>query len=159
MKKYNSSLSTSLMIFLTIRHRMSKLTLCSHCSENSSLKAGVGLLALLFAACSSPQLPTDYKQSNQLPKIYPDYVNVTVPVNIAPLTFMPDDPTTDMIARYKVGDEEVVYADKMQPTAEEWKRLIEKAKGGKIEVDVYTQAGDQWTRYKPFCIYVSPDSA
>ena len=71
---------------------------------------------------------------------------------------MPDDPTTDMIARYKVGDEEVVYADKMQPTAEEWKRLIEKAKGGKIEVDVYTQAGDQWTRYKPFCIYVSPDS-
>ena len=72
---------------------------------------------LLLVSCGQPSVPTEYKQSNQLPKIYPDYVNVTVPVNIAPLTFMLDDPTTDMIARYKVGDEEVVYADKMQPTA------------------------------------------
>ena len=84
--------------------------------------------SVALISCGLPSVPTEYKQSNQLPKIYPDYVNITVPVNIAPLTFMLDNPTTDMIARYKVGDEEVVYADKMQPTAEEWKRLIEKAK-------------------------------
>ena len=92
-------------------------------------RAGVGLFFLLLTSCGQPSVPTDYKQSDQLPKIYPDYVNVTVPVNIAPLTFMLDNPTTDMIARYKAGDEEVVYADKMQPTEEEWQRLKDKARG------------------------------
>ena len=120
---------------------------------------GVGLLfvALLLSACSNPQLPTSYQQSNQLPKIYPDYVGVTIPVNIAPLTFMPENAELGMIARYKVGELEVVCEDKMQPTEEEWHQLTEKAKGGKIEVDVYTRAGEQWTRHKPFSIYVSAD--
>ena len=115
------------------------------------------LVALFLAACSNPQLPTDYKQSNQLPKIYPDYVGVTIPVNIAPLTFMPENAELGMIARYKVGELEVVCEDKMQPTEEEWHQLTEKAKGGKIEVDVFTRAGEQWTRHKPFSIYVSAD--
>ena len=115
-------------------------------------------ILLLLTACGQATVPTEYKQSDKYPKIYPDYINVTVPVNIAPLTFMLDNPVTDMIARYRVGDEEVVYADKMQPTAEEWQRLTEKARGGAIEVDVFTRTGDQWTRHKPFRIYVSPDT-
>ena len=122
-------------------------------------RAGVGLLLFVFllTSCSSPQLPTSYQQSNQLPKIYPDYVGVTIPVNIAPLTFMPENAELGMIARYKVGELEVVCEDKMQPTEEEWHQLTEKAKGGKIEVDVYTRNGEQWTRHKPFSIYVSAD--
>lgn len=114
--------------------------------------------SIALTSCGQTSVPTEYKQSEQLPKIYPDYVNVTVPVNIAPLTFMPDSPTDEMIARYKAGDEEVVYADKMQPTEEEWQRLKDKARGGAIEVDVFTRTDDQWTRFKPFHIYVSPDS-
>ena len=122
-------------------------------------RAGVGLfLVLILASCGQPSVPTEYKQSNQLPKIYPDYVNVTVPVNIAPLTFMLDDPTADMIARYRAGDEEVVCEEKMQPSEDEWNRLKEKARGSAIEVDVFTRTDDQWTRFKPFHIYVSPDS-
>lgn len=114
--------------------------------------------SIALTSCGQTSVPTEYKQSEQLPKIYPDYVNVTVPANIAPLTFMLDIPTADMIARYKAGDEEVVYADKMQPTEEEWQRLKDKARGGAIEVDVFTRTDDQWTRFKPFHIYVSPDS-
>jgi len=118
----------------------------------------VVITTLLLAACGQATVPAEYTQSDKLPKIYPDYIDVTVPVNIAPLTFMLEEPTTDMIARYRAGDEEVVYEDKMQPDEDEWHQLIEKAKGGSIEVDVFTREEDKWTRFKPFHIYVSPDS-
>ena len=47
--------------------------------------------ALLFMAACRPSVPETYTDSKQLPKIYPDYVDVTIPVNIAPLTFLLDE--------------------------------------------------------------------
>lgn len=116
------------------------------------------LLMLLLTACSRPSVPTEFQQSDHLPSIYPDYVDVTVPINIAPLTFMLDTPADAMIARMRVDGLEVVCEEKMQPTPEEWRLLTEHARGKHIEVDVFSRSGDRWTRYKPFHIYVSPDS-
>jgi hypothetical protein len=77
----------------------------------------------LLTSCE-PKLPTDYVEKDVLPNIYPDYVNVTIPVNIAPLTFQLDDEADEMVARYKAGDVEIVCADKMQPDPDEWRELI-----------------------------------
>ena len=106
-------------------------------------------------ACST-SVPDKSTDSDRLPKIYPDYIGVTVPVNIAPLTFQLDEQADEMIARYKAGDEEVVCAGKMQPSFGEWRNLT--AAGGTISVDVYARHGSEWTHYKPFTITVSPDS-
>ena len=111
----------------------------------------------LIAACT-PKVPQDYADSDALPTIYPDYTNVTIPVNIAPLTFELDEQADNMIARYSAGDEEIVCEGTMQPSMGSWRALVEKAQGGAISVDVYAQHGDQWTHYKPFSIYVSADS-
>ena len=75
----------------------------------------VGLWALLLYACGAG-IPASYEESEALPKIYPDYVDVTIPANIAPLTFELDDAEADgMAARYKAGNVEVVCRDKMKP--------------------------------------------
>ncbi len=108
--------------------------------------------------CSGPSVPEVYTDSKVLPDIYPDYTNVTVPINIAPLTFELDEKADEMIARYTAGDEELVFADKVQPALDDWRMLTEKAKGGAIKVDVYSRKGDRWTHYQPFSIFVSPDS-
>jgi hypothetical protein len=108
--------------------------------------------------CSGPSVPEVYTDVKDLPKIYPDYTNVTVPVNIAPLTFQLDDIADEVVSRFAVGDEELVFAGKAQPDMDEWRSLTAKAKGGAIAVEVYARKADQWTRYKPFNIYVSPDS-
>ena len=117
-------------------------------------------IAMLVAvtSCAGPSVPEVYTEADRLPKIYPDYTDVTVPINIAPLTFELDEAADQMIARYAVGDEEFVYEDKAQPETGEWRTLAEKANGGAITVDVYARKADQWTHYKPFNIYVSPDS-
>ena len=140
----------------------------------------------LLTSCE-PKLPTDYVEKDVLPKIYPDYVNVTIPVNIAPLTFQLDDEADEMVARYKAGDVEIVCADKMQPDPDEWRELISPlgdvrrrfareelsslrsatsgdaslAKNSElstIQVDVFARHDRQWTHFRPFTITVSPDS-
>ncbi len=116
----------------------------------------LSLFAFLFFACS-PSVPETYSESGELPKIYPDYVDVTIPVNIAPLTFELDDDEADgMIARYQAGDVEVVCEDKMQPSMGQWHELT--AQGGDINVDVFVKHGDQWTHHKPFAIHLTEDS-
>lgn len=113
---------------------------------------------LAIMGCSAPSVPEAFTDSKNLPKIYPDYTDVTIPINIAPLTFELDEKADEMIARYSAGDKEIVCADKAQPDMDDWRTLTEKAKGGAITVDVYARKADQWTHYKPFSIFVSPDS-
>ena len=111
---------------------------------------------ILLAACGGPSVPTDYIQKDLLPAIYPDYAGVTVPVNIAPLTFEYDGQTDEMVVRFAVDNEDIV-CDGL-PTIDEWHELAQKAKGKAVSVEVYTRNGKEWTRFKPFNIFVSPDS-
>ena len=112
-------------------------------------------IPLLLIACG-PSVPSKFAQNDQLPTIYPDYTQVTVPVNIAPLSFLYDGQADEMVARYVVGSDEIVCNG--QPPVDEWHSLAQKAMGNAITVEVYTRNGDQWTRFKPFSIFVSPDS-
>ena len=114
--------------------------------------------ALLLTACG-PELPTKFAESQSLPMIYPDYTDVTIPVNLAPLTFQMDVPADEMAARFACDDQQLVCGgSKIQPDATDWQTLVEAAKGRAITVDVYASVKGQWTHYKPFKIYVSPDS-
>ena len=115
-------------------------------------------IATMLAACGH-KIPENYWESNELPNIYPDYTNVTVPVNIAPLTFQMDGKADEMVARLTVGDQEVICGgEKIQPDADDWRQLTEAAKGKDIKVEIYVENNGNWTRFKPFSIYVSPDS-
>ena len=127
-----------------------------------------------FLSSCGTKLPTEYDEKDEWPKIYPDYVNVTIPVNIAPLTFELDEEANEMVARYKVGDCEIICADKMQPDIDDWRELVAAALSSdnksaadshpspltshSIQVDVFARHDSRWTHYKPFSITVSPDS-
>ena len=113
---------------------------------------------MLLVACGN-QIPEKFWESDKLPNIYPDYTNVTVPINIAPLTFQIDGKADDVVVRMTSGNEEIVCGGyQIQPDADDWQRLAETAKGNAIKVEVYAELNNSWTRFKPFNIYVSPDS-
>ena len=116
---------------------------------------------LLFVACGN-KIPDVFTESDDLPNIYPDYTNVTVPLNIAPLTFQIDGQVDDMVARLKAGDEEMIYGGgKVQPDMSEWHLLVQSAlkqQPSAITVEVFVEKYNHWTRFKPFSIYISPDS-
>ena len=115
-------------------------------------------LAALLTACGNG-VPANYRESSALPPIYPDYTDVTIPVNMAPLTFEAGGTAKELVARFSVGSQELICeGEKIQPDADDWQTLVKEAAGAAIQVDVYGRNDDQWTHYKPFSIHVSKDS-
>ena len=114
--------------------------------------------ALLLTACNHVKVPESFTETASLPHIYPDYVDVTVPVNIAPLTFQLDSTKADdMVTRFTAGNEETVCGGlQAKPSQKDWQRLTRQASD--ITVDVFLKQGEGWTHMKPFTIHVSPDS-
>ena len=125
-----------------------------------------GCLTCGLTSCQQAKVPEKYTQSSQLPVIYPEYTEVTVPINIAPLSFElntmhQEKDYTQMVARYSFGSDEIVCGGedlKACPDIDAWKELTQKACGKAISVEVFAEHEGQWTRFKPFNIYVSPDS-
>ncbi|HAP50713.1 MAG TPA: hypothetical protein DCQ56_05790 [Porphyromonadaceae bacterium] len=119
------------------------------------------LLTVLAVASCSPR-PHDARQSSQLPPIFPDYVDVTVPVDVAPLHFSLPDSVADYIFAEARGKGAVVmeaagrWADFDD---EQWHRLLAANKGGNITMSVTARRSDgQWVRYRDFVIHVAADS-
>ena len=118
------------------------------------------IAAILLISSCSKQLPTEFTQSDKLPYTYPTYAEVTIPVNIAPLTFeMYESQWEEMAVRFSFGEEEIICRGKQAlPPMDEWKQLTAAAQKKAIKVEVYACKEGQWTRFKPYNIYVSPDS-
>src|SRR5574344_1759515 len=94
------------------------------------------LILLLILVTSCKKSVTHPSIVNQYPNIYPNYVGVTIPVNIAPLNFMAS-PAVDLI------DVEI--------------------KGQKTTLHFQENAAiaipnEKWKKYKAFSIHVSPDT-
>lgn len=125
-----------------------------------NMKNNIFLIASFLLICScSKQLPTEYTKSDAFPYIYPAYMDVVVPVNIAPLSFEMHDSCEEMAVRYSFGDDEIICRGKQSlPPIDEWKQLAAAAKGKSIKVETYACKDGKWTLFRPFNIYVSPDS-
>lgn len=139
----------------------------THSTPSLKGRAGGGsfvvvlLLQLLLYACNSPTLPTTYTEGKADPKIYPDYIGVTVPVNIAPLNFHIDQDADDYVTRFSVGADEWLCAGRdVRPGIKAWRAMTAAATSAEdnITVEVYMQHKGQWLRTRPFDITVSPDS-
>lgn len=116
------------------------------------------LLTMCLLACSGPQVPSQYKESQAEVPIYPDYQDVTIPENIAPLNFELLIQSDEAVVRLSAAGEEIVCeGPKIRPDIDDWKALTQKAKGDAISVEVFADIKGQWIRFKPFHIYVSAD--
>jgi hypothetical protein len=97
---------------------------------------------------------------NQYPNIYPNYVGVTIPVNIAPLNFMAS-PAVDLIDVEIKGQKTMLhYQEKtaIDIPIKKWKKLLEENIGKDIKIDVCFFNNKQWKKFKTFSIHVSPDT-
>ena len=111
-------------------------------------------LALLMLLTACTPTPHDVRQSEQEAEIYPDYKDVTIPVNIAPMNFVVRG--VDAV-EVKAGDLTVrSRGGNVQFGVGEWRALLEKNET--IEVEVTALKDGQWTAYKRFHWYVVRDS-
>jgi len=116
-----------------------------------------------LAACTShPDIPQGATASNQLPAIYPDYCNVTVPCNIAPLNFMlPDSLYTECVACFTAADgTQLTFGsgNKIIVPISDWEALKMLSLDKTMKVEVYGKHDEQWTAFKAFEIHIAKDS-
>ncbi len=119
------------------------------------------MFCILLSACTAETV-TNAKQENSQPKIYPDYTEVTIPVNIAPLCFnmadekalLVDATITDKQGNslHGQGEETVDFS------IDDWHSLLSQNRGESLSVTVSAKYDDGWHTYKSFPIHVSPDS-
>lgn len=118
----------------------------------------VFVAVMLLLSCT-PSVPSKYNSTGVPPKIYPDYTDVTVPVNIAPLVFEISEKGDDYVTRLSAGAKEYLFAGKeVAPTMSEWGELVAEAVGGEIKAEVYLAINGKWRAFDPFAIKVSPDT-
>ena len=120
------------------------------------------LFALLLISSCTTETVRDAKQDTSRPKIYPDYVDVTIPVNIAPLNFCMADENALLIdavvadnhgnSLYSQGEESLDF------NIDEWHHILDNNRGKKLTVTVSATYEDGWHTYSPFHISVSNDS-
>ena len=104
---------------------------------------------VILTACKSEAVvPADASPTQEALSLYPDYTDLTIPSNIAPLNFKVMNDGEDYVAQIKGnGGEIVVAADaqgKVQYDTLAWHNLLEASVGTPLTLTVYTHRDGKW---------------
>jgi hypothetical protein len=133
--------------------------------RSAALLALLSLLAVAVGTATGADVQTPAKPTQpRPPRIDPDYTDVVIPPNLAPLNFRVREPGTEF--RVDIGpagsDERIeILSDtpdiRIPPSA--WRRLLAEHAGEEIEFAVQTRGQDgTWDRFQPITIRVARDS-
>lgn len=116
-------------------------------------------ISVLTACTSKPtSVPTSFIDVQDSLCIYPDYRDVTVPANIAPLNFIVTDAeATEFVANIGELVCGATSDGKMGFDAAVWHRVLSGAKGQSLAVNVYAHRKAGWVRYPSFNISVAQE--
>ena len=112
-----------------------------------------------LAGCSTRNITISRSLGTEA-EIFPDYKDIVIPCNIAPMNF-------NVLSE---GDHQLIIegADsQLQVAAEdglfdipikEWRRLLHENMGQKLRFTVARAEGGEWLAHEPFTMEISPDS-
>jgi hypothetical protein len=115
-----------------------------------------GMLLLLAGTCISCGTQATPDQSAALdrpPKIHPDYTNVTIPANIAPLNFQVQESGTHYYVRIHSANGTPIQVSSRSPKINiplrAWRTLLTANRGAPLHFDVYVRsAAGQWQQFQ-----------
>ena len=117
-------------------------------------------ISLFLLWSCSVQEPKADRQIDALPYIYPDYIGVTIPSNIAPLRFKLKTDANEAIAVLNADTYNFIEKaedGKFLFDESDWTKLLSHAKGQDIQVKIYVRQDGMWAAYKEFPIHVAKE--
>jgi len=111
----------------------------------------LGILTLMVSSCSS-----DFKSAatvDRLPVIFPDYTEIVIPPNIAPLNFIIKEEGKAFAARISAAGEDPISIENSRGVIDidisDWRDLLKSAKGKEINIDVFVKhESGKWQKFK-----------
>lgn len=130
---------------------------------NKNIKKQISGLTLLMFLCTGcdkqVKIPQTYIECTDSLYLYPDYKNIIIPSNIAPLNFTIDNGAEKYIVSLKGqnGQELLTESDQnlIQFNPEKWRELLKQTIGTKIKVQIYGYNKKQWEKYKSYSLSVA----
>lgn len=111
-------------------------------------------LTALYGCHKEHSIPSKYVYSKDSLKIFPDYKNIIIPANIAPMNFQIIGDAKEVLAEVCAGDinlvitansrNEIIFEEKV------WKQLIKNEHGKGINIHIFTKGEKEWIRYEDF---------
>ena len=129
----------------------------------SALSAVLPVILLLLLGGCTASVPSNADNLGQKPVINPDYSDLTIPPNIAPLNFeilTPADEYLTVVSGRHSGSlptERVLRGKTVVIPEKFWKELLAGSAGGEIHFTVYARTGQTWQKYQSITNTVSPD--
>ena len=118
-------------------------------------------LVSCLVACSCSRNIVVENQIEASPMIFPDYKDVVVPVNIAPLNFdIMEQSEGRVYLKIECGSKERFVPagkGKVRFGMKSWRSMMEEACGDKVIMTVCVRKDGKWTSFKPFDIKVVAD--
>ena len=120
------------------------------------MKRYIFIICLIVIAACRPEISGDIAQQ---PDIFPDYTDVTIPCNIAPMNFQViSQEGTAWMAEVAAEDETVfIYSGNglISFGKGQWKKLL--SSGGELSIRIYEKRDGKWLAYQKFSMYVNDD--
>jgi hypothetical protein len=119
----------------------------------AALLASLALVAWRCLAAWS--LPVEYADAGRRPHIRPDYCQITIPPNIAPMNFLVEEPGVEYRVRiHGAAGKEIIVGSRSPSVAippRPWRELLGANRGGHITFEVYARDKEgRWSRFTSF---------
>lgn len=111
----------------------------------------LAVVSILFFACTSKP-DGNIVQINYPALIKPDYTNLTIPLNIAPMNFQINEPgeayqvriTTSKSKPIEINSENGI----IDISQSKWKKLLEENAGGRLAFEIFVKRNGKWNQFQ-----------
>lgn len=116
---------------------------------------------MLYGCKKTYVAPKDYTYAQDSLVIFPDYQNIIIPSNIAPLNFQIKNEGQNILAEICAGNKTMVIPENSDHEIvfeeQEWKELLKEEHGKGISVHIFIETNKGWIRYPDFIMHVAPE--
>ncbi len=117
------------------------------------------ILASVFALTCC--VPSGYRDAQPLAEeliVYPDYTDLVIPCNIAPMNFIVKNEADACVVEIQgKGEPIVLKGPEVSIPLDRWKKALEENKGGEMTFTVYVKRDGSWLRFADFTNAVASD--
>ena len=111
-------------------------------------------IAFLLLATACTDEPTNFKTGYDA-SIFPDYTDITVPSNIAPVNFIIQDTALKYLTILESGNIKInIRGNKVRIPLKKWRNLTAQ---GNITVTIFEEKENGWNKMKPFFINIADE--
>ena len=118
--------------------------------------------ALLLSACASEgTLPQSFSETKDSLQLFPDYRDIVIPPNIAPLNVQVKNPGSAYAASITGKKGQIIVnaneEGKLQIDTTEWRQLLSENKGSELRVAIYAEQEAGWVKFPEYAITVAQE--